>query len=47
VDPSLVRLRYAYADALLADGRTDEGRKWMATVAQQDAEQLTDASERV
>jgi len=46
VDPSLVRLRYAYADALIAAGRTDEGQQWMATVAAQDVEHLTDASDR-
>ena len=47
VGASLVRLRYAYADALLADGRTDEGQSWMAKVAAQDIDGLTDASERV
>lgn len=46
VEASLVRLRYAYADALIAAGRGDEGQEWMTKVAAQDAGQLTDASER-
>jgi tetratricopeptide (TPR) repeat protein len=46
VTESLVRLRYAYADALLASGRADEARRWMTTVAVQDARELTDAKER-
>ena len=47
VDPSLIRLRYAYADALIAAGREDEGLTWMARVAAEDAEQITDAGERM
>ncbi|MEO8328700.1 MAG: hypothetical protein ABI586_01730, partial [Candidatus Nanopelagicales bacterium] len=46
VTESLVRLRYAYADALLASGRADEARQWMTTVAEQDAAELTDAKQR-
>ena len=47
VDPSLIRLRYAYADALIAAGREDEGLTWMARVAAEDADQITDAGERM
>jgi hypothetical protein len=47
IDASLIRLRYAYADALIAAGRDDEGRAWMARVASEDADQITDASERM
>jgi len=39
-------LRYAYADALSAVGRTDEARKWFARTAEIDVENETDASER-
>ncbi|MEU4564752.1 Replicase polyprotein 1ab [Actinoplanes sp. NPDC023936] len=41
------RLRYAYADALLAAGRREEAREWFARAASLDAEQLTDAAERL
>jgi tetratricopeptide (TPR) repeat protein len=41
------RLRYAYADALLAAGRRDEAREWFARAASIDEEQLTDAAERL
>ncbi|MBB2943122.1 tetratricopeptide (TPR) repeat protein [Actinoplanes lutulentus] len=41
------RLRYAYADALLAAGRRDEAREWFARAAAADEEQLTDAAERL
>ncbi len=41
------RLRYAYADALLAGGRRDEAREWFARAAAADDEQLTDAAERL
>ncbi len=40
------RLRYAYADALLAAGRRDEAREWFARTSALDDEQLTDAAER-
>jgi tetratricopeptide (TPR) repeat protein len=46
-DPSLVRLRYAYADALAAAGRAAEAEHWLATVAEQDELGVTDAAERV
>ncbi len=41
------RLHYAYADALLALGRTDEAREWFARAASGDHEQETDAVERM
>ena len=41
-----VRLRYAYADALEAAGRTEESQQWFSKCAQIDAEEVTDASER-
>lgn len=43
----LARLRYAYADALLAVGRVDEARLWFTKAAQMDPEGATDAAERV
>ena len=41
------RLRYAYADALLAAGRRDEAREWFARAAAADDDNLTDAAERL
>nr|WP_309238678.1 tetratricopeptide repeat protein [Actinoplanes aureus] len=41
------RLRYAYADSLLAAGRREEAREWFARAAAVDEEQLTDAAERL
>ncbi|MFI1996618.1 Replicase polyprotein 1ab [Actinoplanes sp. NPDC020271] len=41
------RLRYAYADALLAGGRRDEAREWFVRAAAVDEDQLTDAAERI
>jgi predicted negative regulator of RcsB-dependent stress response len=41
-----IRLRYAYADALDAAGRTDEARKWFKKCAEIDVDGLTDAAER-
>lgn len=41
------RLRYAYAEALLADGQRDAAREWFERAAGVDAEHLTDAAERV
>jgi tetratricopeptide (TPR) repeat protein len=41
------RLRYAYADALLAAGRREEAREWFARAAAADPEDLTDANERL
>ena len=41
-----VRLRYAYADALEAAGRTKEAREWFEKCAVLDVDETTDASER-
>ncbi|WP_436536639.1 Replicase polyprotein 1ab [Actinoplanes sp. HUAS TT8] len=41
------RLRYAYADALLAAGRRDEAREWFGRAAAVDEDQLTDAADRI
>ena len=43
----VVRLRYAYADTLLAAGRTDEAIEWFHRTVAVDAEEITDAAERV
>ena len=41
-----LRLRYAYADALDAAGRTQEAKEWFAKCAAIDSEEFTDAAER-
>jgi tetratricopeptide (TPR) repeat protein len=41
------RLRYAYADALLAAGRTDEARTWFERTLEIDRHDETGASERL
>jgi tetratricopeptide (TPR) repeat protein len=41
------RLRYAYADALLAANRRDEAREWFSRAAAADEDGLTDAAERL
>lgn len=41
------RLRYAYADALLAVGRRAEAREWFARAAEADQEAETDVAERL
>ncbi|MFI5496531.1 Replicase polyprotein 1ab [Actinoplanes sp. NPDC051859] len=41
------RLRYAYADALLAAGRREEAREWFSRAATADEDDLTDAAERL
>jgi tetratricopeptide (TPR) repeat protein len=43
----VARLRYAYADALLAAGRAEEAREWFERTAGVDAEGRTDATERL
>jgi tetratricopeptide (TPR) repeat protein len=43
----VARLRYAYADALLAAGRPDEAREWFERAAGVDSEGQTDAAERL
>ncbi|MDQ6650378.1 MAG: hypothetical protein M3Z02_09715 [Actinomycetota bacterium] len=44
---SVLRLRYAYADALLAAGRPADARTQFLILAADDADDLTDAVERV
>ncbi|MCZ3387796.1 MAG: hypothetical protein LH645_01450 [Actinomycetia bacterium] len=46
-DLSVLRLRYAYADALVHAGRADEAAQWFSMVAAADSGEVTDASERV
>ncbi len=45
--PWVARLRYAYADALLAQGRTEEARSWFVAAAEADDTEATDADERL
>jgi tetratricopeptide (TPR) repeat protein len=47
VHPWTVRLRYAYADVLLAAGREDEAREWFAKALDADRDGTTDASDRL
>jgi tetratricopeptide (TPR) repeat protein len=47
VHPWTARLRYAYADALLAVGRETEARDWFAKAAEADHSGSTDASDRL
>ncbi len=47
IHPWTARLRYAYAEALIAAGRGDEARDWFAKAAEADSEGLTNASERL
>jgi hypothetical protein len=44
--PWSARLFYAYADALLDAGRTEQAREWFARAAAADADEQTDAAER-
>jgi tetratricopeptide (TPR) repeat protein len=46
-EPWVARLRYAYADALLAVGRGEEAREWFARAAEVDEDAATDAAERL
>jgi tetratricopeptide (TPR) repeat protein len=46
-EPWAPRLRYAYADALLEAGRTEEAREWFGRAAAVDSEGITDAAERL
>jgi tetratricopeptide (TPR) repeat protein len=46
-EPWAARLRYAYADALLAAGRTDEAAEWFAKAAAVDKDGSTEAYERL
>ncbi len=45
--PWSVRLFYAYADALLAAGRTEDARDWFARAAEADTDGETDAADRL
>ncbi|MEU8586433.1 hypothetical protein AB0C59_05400 [Streptomyces sp. NPDC048664] len=47
VQPWTARLRYAYADALLAAGREDQAREWFAKAVEADKDGSTDASDRL
>ncbi|MET8136741.1 hypothetical protein ABZV24_33230 [Streptomyces sp. NPDC005251] len=47
VQPWTARLRYAYADALLAAGREGEAREWFAKTVESDKDSSTDASDRL
>ncbi len=47
IHPWTGRLRYAYADALLAAGREDEAKEWFARAVAADPEATTDAVERL
>ncbi|MEV6961675.1 hypothetical protein AB0M97_21230 [Streptomyces sp. NPDC051207] len=47
VQPWTARLRYAYADALLAAGRSGEAREWFAKAVESDRDGSTDASDRL
>nr|WSX73841.1 tetratricopeptide repeat protein [Streptomyces sp. NBC_00899]WSX80094.1 tetratricopeptide repeat protein [Streptomyces sp. NBC_00899] len=47
VHPWTARLRYAYADALLAVGRESEAREWFAKALEADQNGTTDASDRL
>jgi tetratricopeptide (TPR) repeat protein len=46
-EPWSARLRYAYADALFAAGRTDEAGEWFAKAAAVDHDGSTEAQDRV
>ncbi len=45
--PWVARLRYAYADALLDAGRTEESLEWFHRTVAVDNESFTDATERL
>lgn len=47
VQPWSARLRYAYADALVAVGRVPEALQWFARAAEADTDGATDADERL
>jgi tetratricopeptide (TPR) repeat protein len=46
IRPWSARLFYAYADALLDAGRTEQAREWFARAAAADRDEETDAAER-
>ncbi|MFI8349373.1 hypothetical protein [Streptomyces sp. NPDC085596] len=47
IQPWTARLRYAYADALLAAGRESEAREWFGKAVEADRDGSTDASDRL
>jgi tetratricopeptide (TPR) repeat protein len=47
LQPYTARLRYAYAEALLAAERPEEAREWFSRAADADTEGSTDAADRV
>jgi tetratricopeptide (TPR) repeat protein len=47
IAPWSARLRYAYADALLAAGRRDEAVQWFLRTVEIDEDELTDATDRL
>jgi hypothetical protein len=46
-EPWVARLRYAYAEGLLADGREDEAREWLSKAVAADETGETGAAERL
>ncbi|HEV2086871.1 MAG TPA: hypothetical protein VGR21_01035, partial [Cryptosporangiaceae bacterium] len=46
-EPWVARLRYAYADALAAQGRVEEAREWFVAAAEADHDEVTGADERL
>ncbi|MFB7668188.1 hypothetical protein ACFC1R_30415 [Kitasatospora sp. NPDC056138] len=47
IHPWTARLRYAYAEALIAADRAEEARDWFAKAAEADTDGATNASERL
>jgi hypothetical protein len=47
IEPWTARLRYAYAEALLASERAEEAREWFSRANDADTEGMTDAADRV
>ncbi|MGH8877783.1 MAG: hypothetical protein ACRD0P_10635 [Stackebrandtia sp.] len=46
-EPWRQRLRYAYADALAHEGRTDDARRWFTKVLENDEDDVLDVAERL
>ncbi|MFE2347780.1 MULTISPECIES: tetratricopeptide repeat protein [Kitasatospora] len=47
IHPWTARLRYGYADALIAAGRADEAREWFVKAVEADTDGSTNAAERL
>jgi len=47
VSAASARIKYAYAEALLASGREDEAVLWFGRAAEADEDQVTDAADRL